>query len=57
MGMNGESDVGCVGAGLDGERHFTDQLARVRANDAATQKAVAFRIKQQLGKALVAAER
>ena len=49
------ADVGGVGAHLDRERDLADQVAGVRADDAAADDAVRRLVEQQLGEALVAA--
>ena len=52
--MDGLADVGGIRAHLDGETHFADQIAGVRADNAAADALVSFGIKQQLREPLVA---
>ena len=53
--VDGAADVDRVGAHLDRQRDLADQVAGVRADDAAADDAVRLRVEQQLGEALVAA--
>jgi hypothetical protein len=53
--VDGLADVDFVGAHLDGERDLADQVAGVRADDAAADDCVGLLREQQLGEALVAA--
>ena len=60
MRMNRLADIDRVSAHLDGQRHFADHVARMRADHAAAQNlavAVRFRavVEQQLGLAFIAA--
>ena len=55
--MNREPDVRGIAAHLDRERDLGDQVAGVRADDAAADDPVRRRIEQQLRQAIVAAER
>ena len=52
--MNRQADIGRVRAHLDRQRDLRDQLARVRADDAAAEHAMRLGIEQQLGEAFVA---
>src|SRR6516165_545554 len=53
MRMDRQADVRAVGSHLDRERHLAHQVARVRADDAASEQAMGNRIEQQLGEAVV----
>ena len=53
--MDGLADVDRVGAHLDRQRDLADQVAGVRADDAAADDAVRLVVEQQLGEAFVAA--
>ncbi len=55
MRMDRLADVDRIAAHLDGEADFADQVARVRADDAAADAAVRRLVEQQLGEAFVAA--
>ena len=55
--VDGEPDVGGVGAHLDGQRGLGDQVAGVGADDAAADDPVGGLVEEHLGHALVAAER
>src|SRR3984885_2311088 len=57
MRMNGQSDIGRVGAHFNGERHFGDQVAGVGADGACADDSMGLLVKQQLGEAFVAVER
>src|SRR6185295_19304934 len=56
VGVDGEADVGGVGAHFDGERGFGDQVTGGRADDAAADHLLRRRVEEHLGGALVAAE-
>ena len=55
VGVDGLADVDGVGAHFNGQGDFANHIARVGADDAAADDAVAGFVKQELGKALVAA--
>jgi hypothetical protein len=55
--VDGEADVGGVGAHLDGEGGFGDEVTGVRADDAATDDPVGGLVKEELGEPFVAAQR
>src|SRR5579872_7470566 len=57
MRMDGEADVGGITAGLDRERDLADELAGIRANDAATEHPMSLGIEQELREALFPAQR
>src|SRR6516165_3145999 len=48
MRMNRESDIGRIRAALDRERDLADQLAGIRADDAAAEHPVRLWVEQQL---------
>ena len=54
MRVDRASDVDRVGAHLDRERDLADQVAGMRADDAAADDAMRLLVEQQLGEALVA---
>src|SRR4029450_13458315 len=56
VGVDGEADVGGVGAHLDGQGGIGDQLAGVGADGGGADEAVGGLVEQQLGHALVAPE-
>ena len=45
VGVDGLADVHCIGAHLDGQRHFADHVAGMRAYDAAAQDLMRGRIR------------
>ena len=51
--VDGLANVDLVGAHLDGQGHFTDQIAGMGADDATADDAVRLGVEQQLGDALV----
>ena len=51
--MNGLGDVDGVSAHFYGEAHFTNQVARMRADDAAADDAVGVVVKDQFGEAFI----
>lgn len=53
--MDRLADVDGIGSHFYGETDFADQVARMRANDAATNAAVRFLVEQQLGEPFIAA--
>src|SRR6185369_13893519 len=55
MRMDRAADVGCIGAHLDRERDLADQVAGMRADDAAADDPVRRVVEQELREALVAA--
>ena len=55
MRMDRLADVDRIAAHLDREAHFADQVAGVRADDAAADAAMRRFVEQQLGEAFVAA--
>ena len=57
VGVDGEADVGGVRPHLDREPGLGHELAGIRADDAAAQQAVGRLVEQELGHALVAAQR
>src|SRR5262245_40266046 len=54
MRMDGLADVDGIASHLYGETDLADQVARMRADDAAAEHAVIGLVEQQLGEALVA---
>ena len=56
MGVDGQADVGGVGAHLDGQGGLGDQLAGVGADHAGADEALVRLVEQQLGHALAAAK-
>ena len=56
VGVDGQADVGGVGAHLDGQRGLGDEVAGVGADDAAADDPVGGLVEQHLGHALVAAQ-
>ena len=52
--MDGKPHIGCISAELNSQRHFGDELTRVRTHDATTDHPMRLRIEQQLGETLVA---
>jgi len=57
MRMDGQAQVGSVAAHFDGKGHFGDEIAGVRPDDAAADDSARGRVEQQLGHAIVTAER
>ena len=57
MWVNGLADIDCVCAHFDREAHLANQVARMRANDAAAYDAMRFIVEDKLGEALVATVR
>ena len=53
--MDGFADVGCITAHFDGQADFANQIAAVGADDTAADNTACFGIKNQFGKAIVAA--
>ena len=56
VGVDGEADVGGVGAHLDGQGGLGDQLAGVGADGGGADETVGGLVEQELGHALVAAK-
>ena len=55
--MDGEADVGGIGAHFDRERGLGDQIACRGPNDAATDDPLVFLVEQDLGDAFIPAKR
>ena len=53
VGVDGQADVGGVGADLDGQRGFGDEVAGVGADDPGADDPVVGLVEQHLGQALV----
>ena len=56
VGVDGEADVGGVGAHLDGQRGLGDEVAGVGADDPGADDPVVGLVEEDLGQALVAAQ-
>ena len=56
MGMDGQSEVGCVGAHFDRQDPLGDQLAGTDTGYADTEYPFGLRIDQQLGQAVAASQ-
>ena len=55
MGVDRPAEIDGAGAHLDGETDLAEQVARVRADDAAADHPPHRRVEEQLGEALVTA--
>src|SRR5689334_1959424 len=53
--MNGLANVDRIAAHLNRKAHFADQVARMRAHDAAAKEPMVALVEQKLGEAFVAA--